>query len=102
MTSAPMDRIRGKSFWRVIDSAASNVTTTFVSLRWVATRVERATPIIDFCWRNEIELHSFDWELHVTSEVTVGPEVFPRLGLSADLIPNMVYFRLNGLAALFS
>jgi len=56
----------GRPFWRGMDDFNTHLGTqprSYLNLGWLSTIVDQAIPILDFCWRNEIELHSADLEL---------------------------------------
>jgi hypothetical protein len=55
----------GKSFWRGMRDFESNPESRArANLFWINTIVDQFIPILDFCWRNNIELHSADYELY--------------------------------------
>lgn len=54
----------GKTIWRGMDSYyASPETVGRTNIFWLNTVVDQFVPILDFCWRNRIELRSTDWEM---------------------------------------
>jgi hypothetical protein len=55
----------GRPFWRGMSDYYEhirNAERARVNLFWVNTVVDQAIPILDFCWRNGIELHSADYD----------------------------------------
>ncbi|CAA6606270.1 hypothetical protein MTBLM1_80186 [Rhodospirillaceae bacterium LM-1] len=54
----------GKTIWRGMDSYyADSDRTSRTNLFWLNTVVDQFVPILDFCWRNRIDLRSADWEM---------------------------------------
>lgn len=61
-----------KPFWRGMDDFYAHLSTqprNYVNLGWVIAVVDQVIPILDFCWRNKIELHSADLELSKLKDV---------------------------------
>src|SRR5262249_48079277 len=89
----------GKSFWRgMSDYNQKSSERARINLTWVNTSVDQAIPILDFCWRNGVELHSADHDLHQASidepeKMKALLEIWPR-----DLfqqVNHWAYFSLN-------
>jgi len=75
--------------WRGVDDFYANhgvQPRSSVNIFWISTIVDQAIPIIDFCYRNRIELHSADWELAQTTVPTIDGFTTPV---------RWVYFTLN-------
>jgi hypothetical protein len=54
----------GRHFWHGMDAfEKAPQTTARLNILWLNTVVDQFIPILDFCWRNRIELHSADWEV---------------------------------------
>jgi hypothetical protein len=54
----------GKTIWKGMDSYyADSEGTGRANIFWLNTVVDQFVPILDFCWRNRIDLHSADWEM---------------------------------------
>ena len=63
----PERSYQGRPFWRGSEDYYEHLRTTErarTNLFWVNTIVDQAIPILDFCWRNGIELHSADYDYH--------------------------------------
>jgi len=55
----------GKRFWRGMgDYYKSDGQTHYGNIGWATSIVDQVIPIVDFCWRNDLELHSADYELN--------------------------------------
>ena len=68
----------GKACWRgAEDFETHKQTRARVNLFWLNTWVDQAIPILDFCWRNQIELHSPGFELQRFSKD--DPAAFRKL-----------------------
>jgi len=53
-----------KRIWRgMSDWFRNQDRTQYVNLGWASAIVDQVIPIIDFCWRNDLELHSADYDL---------------------------------------
>ena len=65
----PEDRDRsygGLAFWRGMDDHfEADGRMARANIFWLDTIVGQFVPILDFCYRNRIELHSADWEVKV-------------------------------------
>lgn len=85
----------GKPFWRGVAGANENADTAYSNIGWVTSRVEQVIPILDFCWRNDTELRSLDFELHhlVATEQRIA--WLEKLGMPSDSTFAMAYFRLG-------
>jgi hypothetical protein len=89
----------GKTIWRGMDLFyAGGDAVSRTNIFWLNTVVDQFIPILDFCWRNRIELHSADWEAKLdevdcpenVAEVT---ETLPDDCFS--LMLHWAYFTLN-------
>ncbi len=89
----------GKSFWRGMDDYYSNHDSrNYTNLFWLCTIVDQVLPILDFCFRNDIELHSADYEMHEVK--TQNPQLINDLTqvLSCEFfseVTHWAYFTLN-------
>jgi hypothetical protein len=66
---------KGRPFWRGMSDYNAHARTAeraHLNLFWVNTVVDQTIPILDFCWRNGIELHSADYDFHQAT--TTHPE----------------------------
>jgi hypothetical protein len=73
-----------RAFWRGMGDYYANrgrAPRSVVNLGWTCSYMDQVIPIVDFCWRNGIELHSPDFELQ-------------RAGSLAEA-GQWVYFTLN-------
>jgi hypothetical protein len=69
-----------------------------VNLFWVNTIVDQAIAILDFCWRNDIELHSADYDGHCATAAHPEQVQAVRATWPEDLFQtcnHWVYFSLN-------
>jgi len=91
----------GRSCWRGADDFwAHKQTRARLNLSWLSTWVDQALPILDFCWRNRIELHSPGFELQGFRKSS--PAAFRKLAaaipddlLDRDCACHWSYFTLN-------
>lgn len=84
----------GKEFWTGVDGA-SGLDVAFTNIGWIMTRVEQVIPILDFCWRNDLRLHSLDEELHLQADTAIRDDILSRLGLPSNTALHMAYFSMN-------
>jgi hypothetical protein len=91
----------GQPFWRAVDGANDDASTAFATIGPVTTRVEQAIPLVDFCWRNQMELRFFDWELRRVIDDGSRVAALQRLGLPTVGTFNMAYFTMNETARRF-
>jgi hypothetical protein len=87
----------GKRFWRGMDDWYRHPdTTNCVNIGWCNALVDQILPILDFCYRNEIELQSVDYEIHRS-------EAWNRVARDLDVSPaslfQMACFSLEGSSA---
>ena len=91
----------GRAFWRGGDDYLRHPGARVpVNLGWVCTRVDEAIPILDFCWRNRIELRSAGFELRELREqrparYRVLEKAVPEDLLDPDCACHWSYFRLG-------
>lgn len=89
----------GKSFWRGMeDFEANSDKRARVNLFWVNTIVDQVIPILDFCWRNNIEFHSADYEMYEIKKSY--PEIIERIRQEIPVehfseVNHWAYFTLN-------
>ncbi len=89
----------GKAFWRNMDSCNnSKGKMARLKIFWLDTIVDQFIPILDFCNRNHIELHSADWE--VKTDLLENNEAYEEFVevIPADCFQTMnhwAYFSLN-------
>ncbi|MCE5249348.1 hypothetical protein LLG96_03925 [bacterium] len=89
----------GKSFWMGMnDFDINSDKRERLNLFWINTVVDQAIPLVDFCWRNSIELHSADFELYEIKRD--HPEIIREIqsfipGHVFSEINHWVYFSLN-------
>jgi hypothetical protein len=74
--------------------------TDYVNLGWCASRVDQVIPLLDFCFRNGIDLHSADYDFVKASEQAPEKlaEIKTALGADADYLKQRfqyAYFSLN-------
>lgn len=50
-------------FWRGMVDYYDNRPRDVLNLGWARSYMDQLIPILDFCWRNDLELHSADFEL---------------------------------------
>jgi hypothetical protein len=61
----------GLPFWRGMDYFYNKRDTTEINIGWISTVVDQILPLTDFCFRNDIEIFSFDHEIrHELTEAT--------------------------------
>jgi hypothetical protein len=89
----------GKTIWHGMDSYYNtDGGTARLNISWLDTVVDQFLPILDFCWRNRIELRSADWE--VKEDIADQPE---RQAVLTEAVPedclstynHWAYFTLN-------
>lgn len=85
----------GRRFWRGIEGAHDLPEAAYINLGWVTSRVEQVLPILDFCWRNQIELQSLDHEMRVLTPQAECERWLSRLGAPTNATLDMAYFRLG-------
>jgi hypothetical protein len=54
---------RGLPFWREMDYFYKKRETAEINIGWLCTVVDQILPLTDFCFRNEIEIQSFDYSI---------------------------------------
>jgi len=84
-----------RPFWRGVEGAHDIPGPAYANIGWVTSRVEQVIPILDFCWRNDIELQSFDYELRLRAPRGECEEWFAALGASPNATLDMTYFQLG-------
>ena len=83
----------GKRFWRGMDDWYRHPeTTNCVNIGWCNALVDQVLPILDFCYRNEIEFRSADFAIHGSSR---WPQTADELGLPRQALFQMAYFSLE-------
>ena len=61
----------GLPFWRGMDHFYDKRNTTEINIGWISTVVDQILPLTDFCFRNDIEIFSFDYQIrHELTEAT--------------------------------
>lgn len=83
----------GKTFWRGANDWSG--TTAYVNLGWVTSTVEQCIPILDFCYRNKIELGSVDYDVSIAGDAALRDEIVERLGLAPLRTFDIAYFSLE-------
>jgi predicted O-methyltransferase YrrM len=83
-----------KPFWRGLDGAHEGKF-AYVNLGHTTAIVEQVIPILDFCWRNGISLHSIDSELHLEPGNEKRRELLYQFGLPNSTLLDIAYFTLN-------
>jgi hypothetical protein len=53
----------GLPFWRGMDYFYNKRTTTEINIGWLSAIVDQILPLTDFCYRNHIEIRSFDYAI---------------------------------------
>ena len=87
----------GKRFWRGMDDWYRNsARTNYLNIGWCNTLVDQILPILDFCYRNQIELGSADYDIH---GLDAWESIATDLGVSASSLFQMAYFCLEGTKA---
>lgn len=84
----------GKPIWGV-----TAVQTAFVNTSWVCTHAAQAIAILDFCWRNDLELHSVDRELQESTDPEQRRAFLDKAGLPEGLSAHMGYFSVSETSA---
>lgn len=67
----------------------------YVFTGWPVTLVDQVIPILDFCARNDIEFHSFDYDLHRLLPEEVTKSTLTSLDLPVHQCFHMGYFTMN-------
>ncbi|HMK78767.1 MAG TPA: hypothetical protein VK438_03920 [Xanthobacteraceae bacterium] len=87
----------GKRSWRgMADWYDNSDTTNCLNIGWCNTLMDQILPILDFCFRNEIELRSADFTIRKSPWWN---NVAATLAIAPDDLFNMAYFSLEGTSA---
>lgn len=88
---------KGKPMWR---GGRGEDTTAYFTVSWVQSLVEQVIPILDFCWRNDVELKSVDFDTFLSTSEDERKRMHQALLFAqrAARYPsfNMGYFSMNG------
>jgi hypothetical protein len=86
----------GKRLWRgMTDFYENQDTTAHATIGWTFTIVDQVIPILDFCWRNAIELHSFDGEVRHQIGDGHRSAALRAVGLPTETLFHMGHFSMT-------
>lgn len=87
----------GLPFWRGMDYFYNKRNTSAINIGWLCGIVDQMLPLTDFCYRNDVEIRSFDyaiqWELAATTRDRLL--AIPKASHQPPLI-HMAYFSMEG------
>ena len=87
----------GLPFWRGMNYFYNERDTTEINIGWLCAVVDQILPLTDFCYRNNIEIQSFDYLIQSgLSEVTRDRLLENTTPSYQPALISMAYFSMEG------